>query len=83
MALPVLSLFTLPLIPIVMKNAKAMFAFTTEKVRQRIAQGSNKERPDFMSMVLKYNTNDGTGITNPEMEATFQFLVGAGSDTTA
>lgn len=82
MTIPFAPLVLLPLAPFLLKGAKDLFGFTKEKVKKRIAQG-DKERPDFMARVLKYNTNDGDGITIPEIESTFELLAIAGSETTA
>ncbi|QDS75471.1 hypothetical protein FKW77_004385 [Venturia effusa] len=80
--IPFAPLILIPAAPLILKSAKDMFAYTKEKVRNRIATG-DKERPDFMARVLKHNTNDGTGITIPEIESTFELLAVAGSETTA
>lgn len=82
MTIPFAPLILIPLAPILMKDSKELSRYTTEKVRNRIKQGG-KERPDFMARVLKYNKNDGDGITIPEIESTFELLVVAGSETTA
>jgi len=82
MSIPFAPLLMLPLGPFLLKGAKDLFGYTRIKVQERIAQG-DKERPDFMAMVLKHNTNDGSGITVPEIESTFELLAIAGSETTA
>lgn len=79
MTIPFAPLNLLPLAPFLLKGAKDHFGFTREKVKKRIAQG-DKERPDFMARVLKYNTNDGNEITVPEIESTFELLAIAGSE---
>jgi Cytochrome P450 len=56
--------------------------FVHEKVDGRIKDG-NRQRPDLMTGILRHNTDDGTGITVPEIEATTTVLIGAGSETTA
>lgn len=56
------------------------FNSTKAKLHRRIAQGEAGSRKDFMSYVLKYN--DEKGMSVPEMEATFSFLMVAGSETT-
>ena len=56
------------------------FNLTKAKLHRRIAQGESASRKDFMSYVLKYN--DEKGMSVPEMEATFNLLIIAGSETT-
>ncbi|KAE9977278.1 hypothetical protein BLS_001534 [Venturia inaequalis] len=80
--LPFAPILMLPFVPFVMKRAKFVFDFTKEKVKSRIAQG-DKEKLDFMALVLKHNTDDGNGITIPEIISTFEALSIAGSETTA
>jgi cytochrome P450 len=79
---PFAPIFLLPLAPILSKDAQQLFDYAKQKVRSRIASG-DKERPDFMARVLKHNTSDGTGISIPEIESTFELLTIAGSETTA
>lgn len=80
--IPFAPLVLLSLALFLLKGAKDPFRFTRERVKKRIAQ-QDKERPDFMAMVLKYNTNDGNGITVPEIESTFELLAITESETTA
>ncbi|KAI4254187.1 MAG: hypothetical protein LQ352_003234 [Teloschistes flavicans] len=53
-----------------------------EKIHRRLDQGdADAQRNDFMTYVRRYN--DEKGMSVPEMEANFQTLVLAGSETTA
>lgn len=54
-----------------------------ERIRRRLDQGTegtDAQRNDFMTYVLRYN--DEKGMSVPEIEATFRVLVVAGSETT-
>jgi Cytochrome P450 len=53
-----------------------------QKVNRRIETG-DRERPDLMTGILKNNTDDGSGITRNEIEATATILLGAGAETIA
>lgn len=59
------------------------FEFTRAKVAERLEKGT--ERPDFMGAVQRNNekAEDGEGITRAEIDATFNILMVAGSETTA
>jgi cytochrome P450 len=56
--------------------------FVSGKVSRRIETG-DVEKPDLMTGILKNNTEDGTGITRDEIDATASVLTIAGSETTA
>jgi cytochrome P450 len=76
---PVLSKLSLALlIPVVSKRLGAM-NYTQEKIEKRIDQKT--DRPDFMSYVLQHN--DEKGMSRGEINATFNLLMIAGSETTA
>ena len=47
----------------------------------RLAKGDDPQRADFMSYVCRYN--DEKGMTRDEIDATFEILVSASSETTA
>lgn len=54
-----------------------------ERIHRRLAhgvEGTDVQRNDFMTYVLRYN--DEKGMSVPEIEATFRVLVVAGSETT-
>lgn len=54
-----------------------------ERIHRRLdqgAKGTDVQRNDFMTYVLRYN--DEKGMSVPEIEATFRVLVVAGSETT-
>ena len=58
------------------------FDMTKAKIDHRLEQtGTDQRHNDFMAYVLRYN--DEKGMTVPEIEATFPFVVVAGSETTA
>jgi cytochrome P450 len=59
------------------------FQFTRDKVGERLEKGT--ERPDFMGAVLRNSekVEEGEGITRAEIDATFNILMVAGSETTA
>ena len=53
-----------------------------DKIRRRLAQGAegtDAQRNDFMTYILRYNNEKGMSVT--EIECTFRFLVVAGSET--
>jgi len=74
-----LALFSRPLIQMEM----VQFRHTQVEVTKRLEQGS--DRPDFMGAVLKNNerAEEGEKISREEIDATFNILVIAGSETTA
>ena len=77
--IPMLSILVgLLVLPMLRKRIKVM-GYTKDKIEKRIEQGS--DRPDFMSYVLKYN--DEKGMSREEIQATFNVLMIAGSETTA
>ena len=76
-----LMLYTLP--KAVKQQRIDHFNMSKEKVHQRIAaqQDQTWRNADFMAHVLRHN--DEKGMSLPEIEATFNMLVVAGSETTA
>ncbi|VUC37032.1 unnamed protein product [Clonostachys rosea] len=62
------------------KGAEEHHAFAREISMRRMEAGV-KERPDFMSYILRYN--DHRGLTAEEIFENANFLVAAGSETTA
>jgi cytochrome P450 len=77
--IPVLSKLTIMLLmPLVSSKLGAM-NYTKEKIEHRIDKKT--DRPDFMSYVLRYN--DEKGMSRDEIQATFNLLMIAGSETTA
>ena len=65
-------------LPMMSKRLGAM-NYTKGKIEKRIDQGT--DRPDFMSYVLRHN--DEKGMSREEINATFNILMIAGSETTA
>ncbi|KAI0975219.1 isotrichodermin C-15 hydroxylase [Xylaria arbuscula] len=64
-----------------MDHQKAAVAFGAEAVRRRLAQDT--DRPDFMSYMVKHNSDGSKRMSQPELEmAAITFIV-AGSETTA
>lgn len=57
------------------------FQLSQAKVGKRLEIGDDPNRADFMSYVCRYN--DAKGMTREEIDATFDILVTAGSETTA
>jgi len=77
--LPLVSKLTgMAFLPMVRKRLGTM-AYTKDKIEKRIDQGT--DRPDFMSYVLRHN--DEKGMSREEIQATFNLLMIAGSETTA
>ena len=74
-----LALFAWPLI----KMEMVLFRYTQEKVTERLEQGC--DRPDFMGAVLRNNerAEKGEEISRAEIDATFNIVIIAGSETTA
>lgn len=62
------------------QNLVDHFAMSKAKVHHRLEQRDG-QKPDFMSHVLRHN--DEKGMSVPEIEATFNMLVLAGSETSA
>lgn len=82
--LPFLRPFIPYLIPKkVQEEAKQRFDFTVEKVGQRLALTEDASRPDFMTYIARSNSKLGLTMARGELEATFDLLVSAGSETTA
>jgi cytochrome P450 len=71
------------LAPMLRKVQRKQFNYCKEKVNDRIASGS--DRPDLMREVLKGNEAEepGKGMSVEEIQATFDILMIAGSETTA
>lgn len=57
------------------------FEYTRAKVGKRLEMGDDPQRADFMSYVCRFN--DEKGMSRAEIDATFNTLVVAGSETTA
>jgi cytochrome P450 len=77
--LPIISKSVILLmLPWVTRKLSAM-TYTKDKIEKRIDQKT--DRPDFMSYVLRYN--DEKGMSRQEINATFNLLMIAGSETTA
>jgi len=77
--IPVLSnLAKTVFLPMARRRVGAM-NYTKAKIEKRLDQGN--ERPDFMSFVLRHN--DEKGMSRAEIQATFNLLMIAGSETTA
>jgi cytochrome P450 len=57
------------------------FDFTRTKVSKRLSLGDDPQRADFMTYVCRYNNEKG--MSRAEIDATFDILVTAGSETTA
>jgi cytochrome P450 len=62
-----------------LRKRLGIMGYTKGKIEKRIDQGT--DRPDFMSYVLRYN--DEKGMSREEIQATFNVLMIAGSETTA
>jgi cytochrome P450 len=77
--LPILSILAGLLVLPMLRKRLGVMSYTKDKIEKRIDQGS--DRPDFMSYVLKYN--DEKGMSREEIQATFNVLMIAGSETTA
>ena len=79
---PLLQPFVPWLIPkSVAQERQKLFGYTRDKVGARLAKGDDPQRADFMSYVCRYN--DEKGMTRDEIDATFEILVSASSETTA
>jgi cytochrome P450 len=77
--IPLLSkLMVMLFIPLASTKLGAM-QYTQEKIKKRLDEKT--ERPDFMSYVLRHN--DEKGMSREEIQATFNILMIAGSETTA
>ena len=57
------------------------FEFAQAKVGKRLDVGDDPRRADFMTYVCRYN--DEKGMSRAELDATFEILVSASSETTA
>ncbi|KAI4200445.1 MAG: hypothetical protein LQ350_003893 [Teloschistes chrysophthalmus] len=65
-----------------MKKRKEHAELARERIHRRLDKSdADAQRNDFMTYVLRYN--DEKGMSVPEIEATFQTIVFAGSETTA
>lgn len=58
------------------------FHFAHDKVGSRLSKGDDPLRADFMTYVCRYN-DDQKGMSRAEIDATFEILVSASSETTA
>ncbi|KAF2136067.1 uncharacterized protein K452DRAFT_238191 [Aplosporella prunicola CBS 121167] len=82
MFLPILRPIVRLLIPKrVREQRMQQFEFSRAKVGRRLDVGDDPTRPDFMTYVCRHN--DEKGMTRDEIDATFDILVTAGSETTA
>ena len=63
----------------VMKIQRDHYQLVVDKVQRRL--NLDVERPDFMSHVIRFN--DDKGMSQSEIEATFNIIIVAGSETTA
>lgn len=59
------------------------FAFTVEKVGQRLAMGEAGGRADFMTYMVRTHGKGGFSMARGELDATFDLLATAGAETTA
>ncbi|KAL8641848.1 MAG: hypothetical protein Q9228_001395 [Teloschistes exilis] len=65
-----------------LRKRKEHAELARERIHRRLDKGdADAQRNDFMTYVLRYNNEKGMSV--PEIEATFQILVVAGSETTA
>ncbi|KIW25940.1 uncharacterized protein PV07_09074 [Cladophialophora immunda] len=77
--IPIISILVGLLVLPILRKRLGIMAYTKDKIEKRIDQGT--ERPDFMSYVLRHN--DENGMSREEIQATFNVLMIAGSETTA
>lgn len=73
------------MLPKSLKEKRGIHASSAnEKIRRRLkqgAEGTDAQRHDFMTYILRYNDEKGMSVT--EIECTFRFLMVAGSETIA
>jgi cytochrome P450 len=62
-----------------LRKQLGIMSYTKDKIEKRIDQGT--DRPDFMLFVLRHN--DEKGMSREDIQATFNVLMVAGSETTA
>ncbi|KAH9906642.1 monooxygenase [Xylariomycetidae sp. FL2044] len=67
----------------IQEQTRQRFAFTVEKVGQRLAIGEASNRPDFMTYMVRTHDKSGFAMARHELDATFDILVSAGAETTA
>jgi cytochrome P450 len=77
-----------PLLPYIIpkkvqEQTRQRFAFTVEKVGQRLAMGEAPNRADFMTYMARTHNKSGFAMARGELDATFDVLVSAGAETTA
>ncbi|XP_014554304.1 hypothetical protein COCVIDRAFT_105299 [Bipolaris victoriae FI3] len=77
-----------PLLPYIIpkrvqEQTRQRFAFTVEKVGQRLAMGESTNRADFMTYMVRTHSKSGFAMARGELDATFDVLVSAGAETTA
>lgn len=77
--IPIISTLVALLILPMLRKRLGIMNYTKDKIEKRIDQRT--DRPDFMSYVLRYN--DEKGMSREEIQATFNVLMIAGSETTA
>lgn len=65
------------------EQTRQRFAFTVERVGQRLALGEAPGRSDFMTHMVRTINKTGFTLQRPELDATFDVLVSAGAETTA
>jgi cytochrome P450 len=76
---PVISTLAAVMILPKLRKRLGIISYTQGKIAKRIDQKT--DRPDFMSYVLRHN--DEGGMSREEIQATFNVLLIAGSETTA
>lgn len=77
--IPIISILAGVLVLPMLRKRLGIMSYTKDKIEKRIDQGT--DRPDFMSYVLRHN--DEKGMSREEIQATFNVLMIAGSETTA
>ena len=77
--IPIISILAGVLVLPMLRKRLGIMSDTKDKIEKRIDQGT--DRPDFMSYVLRHN--DEKGMSREEIQATFNVLMIAGSETTA
>jgi cytochrome P450 len=77
--IPIISILAGVLVLPMLRKRLGVMSYTKDKIEKRIDQGT--DRPDFMSCVLRHN--DEKGMSREEIQATFNVLMIAGSETTA
>ena len=78
---PIISTLAAVIVLPKLRKRLGIMNYTKDKIEKRIDQGTETDRPDFMSYVLRHN--DEKGMSREEIQATFNVLMIAGSETTA